>query len=179
MIGKKPNGVRRMTKEERWLIVAATTAVLALAFLSLTTQCYGPLSTFFQTCVTLTFTFFLITVLIVVYVAYNHYQNNENHGLSVLFDERKYKDFCYVNKYYVESFFDPEEITFPEPRLISNGFAVDALPGITSKLEDAKDEFNEFLAINGSTLYIYEVQAPGDGFVYFRCRENFRNDKLN
>lgn len=30
MTGKKPNGVHRMTKEERWLIVAATTLSISI-----------------------------------------------------------------------------------------------------------------------------------------------------
>lgn len=175
---KKPNSLRRLTKEEIWLIVAATTAILALAFLSLTTQCYGPMAGLFQISLLLTLCFFGITAGIVVWVAIQHYQNCENHGLSALLDERKFKDFCFQNRLYLNSYFDPDEILFPKIILIEHGFKVDAMPGIASKIADSKDAFNDFLAVNGSDLIIVDVEAPGNGWIYFYTEENFKKDGL-
>lgn len=175
---KKPNMIRRLTKQETWLIVAATTAILALAFLSLTTQCYGPMSGLFQVSLVLTLGFFGITTSIIVWVVIEYYQNSENRGLSVLLDERKYKDFCYQNGLYINSYFNPDQAFFPEIKLIENGFKLEAMPGIATKIANSKDEFNDYLAIHGSSLIIYEVKVPGNGWIYFYVKDNFRQDRL-
>ena len=177
--GRKPNGVRRLTLDERLLIIAVTSMIIALVFICYAGQCYGPLAGMYQVATGGAFLFFIAGIALIALVTLHRFDNDKRKGLSILFDKAKYKDFCFNNKLYVSSYYDNNEMYFPSVVLVEGGFAVSALPGIAKKLEDSKDLFNEYLAINGCRLYIYKTEAPGDGWIYYRVRENFKEDKLD
>ena len=177
--GRKPNGVRRFTLDERLLIIAVTSMIIALIFICYAGQCYGPLAGMYQVATGGAFLFFIAGIALIALVTLRRIDNDKRKGLSILFDTAKYKDFCFNNKLYTTSYYDPNEMNFPSVVLVEGGFAVSALPGIAKKLEDSKDLFNQYLAINGCRLYVYKTEAPGDGWIYYRVRENFKEDKLD
>lgn len=172
----KPQKIRRLSKREKIGIVGVTTLILGVFIivsgnvikyvpgLSMKIRGLG---------------WILIIISAITFYLMLRENRKKKKGIAVLLDADKYNSFCFENRLFTESLNDSRKINIPKVALISNGFKLSALPGIASRLIDAKDDLNDFLSQNGSNMFIISAFAGGDGWIYYIVKKDFRKDRLS
>lgn len=106
-------------------------------------------------------------------------QKNKTYSLKTLLKCEKFKNFCYQEQLYTQSLYDNRQVNIPDAEITSQGFRLEALPGISEKTLNSKEDLDDFFAKNGLDLYISNSYAGGDGWIYFIIQKNFRKEGLN
>lgn len=92
-------------------------------------------------------------------------QNDKNYNLKTLLKCEKFKNFCYQKQLYTQSLYDNRQVNIPDVEITSQGFRLEALPGISEKTLNSKEDLDNFFAQNGLDLYISNSYAGGDGYI--------------
>lgn len=172
----KPQKIRRFSSYEKVIIVGITMLVVGIFLVIISSLIsYVPL---FSMDIFSLGGILIFSSGIMLYMTIPK-KRKKKKGVSALLDNDKFNSFCFENRLFTESLNDSRKINIPKVALTSDGFKLSALPGIASRLIDAKDDLNNFLAQNESNMFIISAFAGGDGWIYYIVKKDFRKDRLS
>lgn len=172
----KPQKIRRFSSYEKAIIVGITMLVVG-TFLVIISSLISYVPLFSMDIFSLG-GILIFSSGIMLYMTIRK-KREKKKGVSALLDNDKFNNFCFENRLFTESLNDSRKINIPKVALTSDGFKLSALPGIASRLIDAKDDLNNFLAQNESNMFIISAFAGGDGWIYYIVKKDFRKDRLS